>query len=510
MAYFHLGCLAFSLLGIAVRASFVDNEVTSMPGFAGDLPSRHFAGYINVNEENERSLFYYLVTAEKNPEKAPLVLWLNGGPGCSSFDGWIYEHGPFNFIPGDPVDSMPTLVENPYSWSKVANMLYVDSPAGVGLSYTKDYLCSDLKTGRDLHTFLLKWFTEYSHFQANEFFISGESYSGIYVPVISREVAQGIEKGVEPKINFKGYYIGNGCTDDEVDGNAIVPFIAGHGLISFTMYEKALKACGGNFWNATEEKCVDILHTIYLTVKDLNIYDILEPCFHYPELQEVIRERMLVENEKASPNTASRQVADNMIRLPKSFFELGKSNPRKLPVRARMTGRAWPLQQTRRDGKVALWGTDNGDYLIPCIDERMGTHFMNHPEVRKAMHAKPLSEMDPFSICSFKIDYYADAGSMLPIHRYLTQSGYRALIFSGDHDMCVPYTGSEKWTADFGYKVIDKWRPWYVGDQVAGYTQGYDHNLTFATIVGAGHTVPEYKPAEALYFHEHFLSDIPL
>lgn len=82
-------------------------------------------------------------------------------------------------------------------------MLYVDSPAGVGLSYTKDFVCSDTKTGKDLHIFLQKWFTLYSKFSSNDFFIAGESYAGIYVPVVAREVAKGIEAKVEPVINFK-------------------------------------------------------------------------------------------------------------------------------------------------------------------------------------------------------------------------------------------------------------------------------------------------------------------
>lgn len=40
---------------------------------------------------------------------------------------------------------------------------------------------------------------------------------------------------------------------------------------------------------------------------------------------------------------------------------------------------------------------------------------------------------------------------------------------SGDHDMCVPFTGSEAWTRSLGYKVVDEWRPWTSNGQVAGY-----------------------------------------
>lgn len=49
--------------------------------------------YITVDESHERSLFYYLVLSERDPAADPVVLWLNGGPGCSSFDGFVYENG---------------------------------------------------------------------------------------------------------------------------------------------------------------------------------------------------------------------------------------------------------------------------------------------------------------------------------------------------------------------------------------------------------------------------------
>ncbi|CAK9171248.1 unnamed protein product [Ilex paraguariensis] len=71
--------------------------------------------------------------------------------------------------------------------------------------------------------------------------------------------------------------------------------------------------------------------------------------------------------------------------------------------------------------------------------------------------------------------------------------------------MCVPYTGSEAWTKSLGYKIRDEWRPWTLNGQVAGYLQGYDNNLTFITIKGSGHTVPEYKPREALAFYTRWL-----
>ena len=62
-------------------------EITHIPGLHGELRSRHYGGYVNVDKPHNRNLYYYFVTSEEQPAKVPLVLWLNGGPGCSSFDG---------------------------------------------------------------------------------------------------------------------------------------------------------------------------------------------------------------------------------------------------------------------------------------------------------------------------------------------------------------------------------------------------------------------------------------
>jgi serine carboxypeptidase-like clade 1 len=79
-------------------------EVTGLPGFDGaQLPSKHYAGYVTVSEKLGSRLFYYLVESERDPAKDPLVLWLNGGPGCSSFDGFVYEHGPFAAVDRSPL-----------------------------------------------------------------------------------------------------------------------------------------------------------------------------------------------------------------------------------------------------------------------------------------------------------------------------------------------------------------------------------------------------------------------
>ncbi|GMN26105.1 hypothetical protein TIFTF001_001185 [Ficus carica] len=484
----------FILEEITEKAAPPRSLVTHLPGFDGPFPSKHYSGYINIdgNLTAGKNLFYYFVVSERNPAADPVVLWLNGGPGCSSFDGFVYEHGPFSFEKGKPKGSLPKLHLNSYTWTKVSNIIYLDSPVGVGLSYSKDptkYRTGDQQTASDTHTFLLKWFEQFPEFLSNPFYISGESFAGIYVPTLASEVAKGIKNGEKPVINFKGYMVGNAVTDPKFDGNnALVPFAHGMALISDDIYEEARSACKGNYYsNSQKDDCNSKLLRVLTIVwwadlgfaspvvgvflhalDGINIYDILEPCYHSPD----------ADKQKSKANSS----------LPISFQQLGMTE-KPLPVRKRMFGRAWPFE---------------------APDDNVASTWLNDKAVREAIHAEPESVTGSWDLCTNKIHYYHDAGSMIPYHRNLTMQGYRALVFSGDHDMCVPFTGSQAWTRSLGYKIVDEWRPWISNSQIAGYLQGYDHNLTFLTIKGAGHTVPEYKPGEALDFYSRWLEGKPI
>ncbi|GMP48678.1 hypothetical protein CsSME_00015950 [Camellia sinensis var. sinensis] len=397
-----------------------------------------------------------------------------------------YYAGPFNFEMGETKGSLPKLHLNPYSWSKVSNIIYLDSPAGVGFSYSgnkSDYITGDLKTASDSHTFLLKWFELYPEFLSNPFFICGESYAGVYVPTLAYEVMKGIDAGEKPVLNFKGYIVGNGVTDEEFDGNALVPFAYGMGLISQDLFEEVTAECQGNYYNPATDNCENKLAKVDKTVESLNIYNILEPCYHGTEILEM-----------TTGNT----------KLPLSFRKLGETE-RPLPVRKRMFGRAWPLRAPVRDGIVPTWPQLLQSNNVPCTDDEVATSWLNNEAVRKAIHAEQGSVAGSWELCTGRILFRHDAGSMIKYHKNLTSKGYRALIFSGDHDMCVPYTGSEAWTRSVGYKIVDEWRPWTSNGQVAGFLQEYENNLTFLTIKGSGHTVPEYKPREALDFYSRWL-----
>jgi carboxypeptidase C (cathepsin A) len=95
------------VLGLTL-AAYAPDEILSLPGWEGKLPSRQYSGYLNVSSTK---LHYWLVESENDPANAPTVLWFNGGPGCSSLDGFIYEHGPF-VVSSD----FMTLTPREYRW----------------------------------------------------------------------------------------------------------------------------------------------------------------------------------------------------------------------------------------------------------------------------------------------------------------------------------------------------------------------------------------------------------
>ncbi|VDK80978.1 unnamed protein product [Cylicostephanus goldi] len=112
------------------------DRVWTLPGVTYELNFKQYSGYLNGVTGNY--LHYWLLESQTNPQTDPLVLWLNGGPGCSSLMGLLSELGPFH-----PNPDGVTLFENVYSWNKAANMLFLESPRNVGFSIQNSTLNPD-------------------------------------------------------------------------------------------------------------------------------------------------------------------------------------------------------------------------------------------------------------------------------------------------------------------------------------------------------------------------------
>ncbi|KAG8063203.1 hypothetical protein GUJ93_ZPchr0003g17312 [Zizania palustris] len=218
------------------------DKVSELPGQPGRADFDQYAGYVTVNATSGKALFYYFVEATEDPSTKPLVLWLNGGPGCSSLgDGAMLEIGPF-FVNSDN----KTLSINRYAWNNVANMLFLESPAGVGFSYsntTSDYNnTGDRSTAADAYIFLTNWFEKFPEYKGRSFFITGESYGGHYIP----QLANTILSNNITIINLKGVAIGNAYLDDSTNMRATMDYYWTHALISKETHLAVQQNCSFN------------------------------------------------------------------------------------------------------------------------------------------------------------------------------------------------------------------------------------------------------------------------
>lgn len=415
---------------------------------------------------------------------------MNGGPGCSSLAGFTTEHSPFLLQPDGK-----TLKSNAYAWNRVANMIYLESPVGVGFSFSDnpnaDYKeFNDDRTAQDVYQAMVSFFAKFPQYRRNEFYVSGESYAGHYVPVSTYHIHMGNLARVNPTINLKGFIVGNGVTDGREDVNSIPPFMYQHALISQSNHEEARAICGGDYYkNQNDPKCSQALDNMFVTIAGINPYWLTGPCEGEPSpfksspslMRQVLSRRNLTDAQSVHP-----------------LFEMW-----------RMGGKKGALS--------LLASPSNGG--VPCIDDTPVLNYFNTPEVKKAIHARQNIE---WQFCNFEINrkYNRSYDSMLPFYAKLLNAGYRALAFTGDQDMAVNPLGTEqsinKLAQMMKASVVDEWRTWEYessqgyGKQVGGMTQTYSNGLQFTTSRGCGHMVPTTCPSRAFTLFSKWLANKPL
>lgn len=165
-----------------------------------------YSGYFTVDEGNNGNLFFWFFPSADDYSTDPVILWLQGGPGTSSLYGLFDEHGPF------VVDDDYNISPREYSWHKNHSILYIDQPAGTGYSFTGDLPYTETVVATHLYIALTQFFSMFPELQNNDFFVSGESYAGKFVPAISYEIHQR-NQYEDFKINLQGILIASGWSD---------------------------------------------------------------------------------------------------------------------------------------------------------------------------------------------------------------------------------------------------------------------------------------------------------
>ncbi|KAL4467103.1 hypothetical protein ABPG72_019313 [Tetrahymena utriculariae] len=183
--------------------------------------------------KDDSDIFYILFESRSNPSSDPLILWLNGGPGCSSLLGLFSELGPYR------VAKDITLVSNPYSWNNNASVLFVDQPIGTVFSNLgkSNVLKSEEEISQHMYSVLQTFLQTYPQYVNRDFYIAGESYSGQYIP----DIGSHIIKTGDLQIKLCGVAIGNGWVDPYYQKPSYAEFKYKNGLIDEETYKSALK-----------------------------------------------------------------------------------------------------------------------------------------------------------------------------------------------------------------------------------------------------------------------------
>ncbi|KAH0839587.1 Alpha/Beta hydrolase protein [Lanmaoa asiatica] len=174
-----------------------------------------YTGYLDV-DDGAKHLFFYFFESRRDPAQDDVMMWINGGPGCTSSLGLLFELGPCRIdITGTSTNGTTW---NPYSWNNEANIFFLDQPVGVGYSYADfgETVETTEDAARNVHAFLSIFFETFKQFAGRRFHLSGESYAGRYLPVFASEIYDQnmIAKGEgRPVINLQSVLIGNGITD---------------------------------------------------------------------------------------------------------------------------------------------------------------------------------------------------------------------------------------------------------------------------------------------------------
>jgi len=276
-------CLLLTVASGAVLARVFDLE-NPQPNPKFLHPQLQFAqhsGYVLVNSTYNANLFYWMFESQSNPATDPVILWMTGGPGCSSELAVLFENGPYT------VGSNNQLVPNPYSWNKRANVIYIDQPAGTGFSTTnKEYVRDEAQVGREMVTFLTGFFAKLPHFAKNPFYIIGESYGGHFVPTTAYSL---LKSSLSERVHLKGIGIGNGWVDPYHQYAGYGPFAFDNKLISTSVYKSindTVEHCQALLraknYNQASAVCGNVMGQVLQYAGNLNVYDIKLQCNPQP------------------------------------------------------------------------------------------------------------------------------------------------------------------------------------------------------------------------------------
>ncbi|WAR55789.1 hypothetical protein PtB15_6B532 [Puccinia triticina] len=418
-----------------------DFYVPSLPGQPKDSQLILYAGHLSfsppestIEPEKDSYGFFFLNKARHIANRPVLLVWLNGGPGCSSFDGSLMEVGPLRMV----LKGEGALKEVDAAWNEYANMLFIDQPTGTGYSYgpKPNYVHELDVSSANLVNLLARFYKIFPEYQKMDLYICGESFAGQYIPYL----AQAILDTNIISAPLKGIMIGNGWVDPINQYLAYPDFAFKVGLVNPS--SKAAEQV-----KAEHKKCTEWIESNNTTTP---IH--IEAC-----------EGILGTITDSTVQTVnSQKMCLNMydVRLVDTYPACGLTWP---PDLADITP-----YLSRTDVKKALHAQDHSADWVEC-EAKVGNNFW-------AKTSQPSITLFPKLLDKIKILLFSGDQDLICCH-----TGTERMI---DH---LTWGGHQGW--------IDKAsnQQWKVNGSYAGLWRE-ERNLTYVLVANASHMAPYDVP----------------
>ncbi len=406
-----------------------------------DPSVKQIVGYLDVDET--KHFFFWFFESRSSPSTDPLVLWLNGGPGCSSLTGLLMELGPCRVNK----DGKGTTV-NRDSWNNNANLIFLDQPVNAGFSYTEgEPVSSSDAAAQDVYAFLQLFLDKYKQYAKLDFHVTGESYAGHYIPAIAQVISE--QNGsLDPDntelipINLKSLAIGNGLTDP---------------LHQYASYPEF--ACNNSYGPILDQKtCADMRSKVG------TCQNLLNACYKYQSKFTCVPSAIYCNNALIGP------VQKTGINVYDIRTQCEPGNQLCYPI--------------ARD--IEAWANTEEVQAILGVDRQFQSCNMdvNLKFLMAGDWSKP----------------YVNA---LPP---LLEQGVHILIYAGDADYICNWMGNKAWTLNlewYGQEEFQSAKDVPIKSSVTGKPLGEyrEHkNFAFLRVFGAGHMVPYDQPEHSLEF----------
>ncbi|KAI6191132.1 Lysosomal protective protein [Aphelenchoides bicaudatus] len=513
------------------------DKISDLPGL--DFTVDQYSGYLNISDTTH--MRYWFVKSQNDPTKDPLILWLNGGPGCSSLGGLFKENGPFKPV---KVNGEIKLQENLFSWNRFANVLYLESPRGVGFSFAdsnQDQVYNDTQTALDNVAALRSFLDLFGDFKKRPFFVTGESYGGVYVPTLVDKILELKDGGDLVDLNLKGFAVGNGILSAYAQINSAVHLLYYRGVYDLQTYQSLLSCCtyepfrdgseqkpcdfarfvtidkqgnaqpkytNNDTWNKCSDNVVQYGFTLVWTTLN-SVYNTYQDCYDSP-----------------SDSTANQENEEEHVRQKRAANGV-TAFPTIPPLRNKYNF-IDQAKLSNRQSTDAFGG-------FPCSDAT--TEYLRNATVRQKLHIP--DQVPAWSDCNQQMNdnYVQEHNDTLDVfsnilktsQRLIGKGGltnFKVLIYNGDADMACEFLGDEWFIYSLanteGLIPRDERSPWYYAEpfndtnqymeRLAGFSKHFltgKLSLDLLTVKGAGHFVPLDRPGPALQMIKNFVENDP-